>query len=453
MRAAILALAASAAMSSLLSADQEWPQFRGPRSGIGVDDGALPDRWSATEAVAWKIDVPGRGWSSPIATGDHIFVTSAINTKDGEEALKDTPAYTPRSFGGPMSGRDLSTSTAPHRWMLYDVDFRTGKIRWERTIAEAVPFASKHQKNSYASETPVTDGERVYAYFGNFGLFAFDLTGEPLWSKPMGPFKVRSGWWAAGSPVLHRDRVYVVNDNDEKSFIAAYDKKSGEEIWRRERDEGSNWTTPFVWENSQRTEIVTAGTKKVRSYDLDGKLLWELSGMTTIQIPTPLAAKDLLFVSSGYPADPLRPLYAIRPGASGDISLKKDETSNGFIVWSNPALGTYNPSPLVFGDYIYTLFDRGFFTCHDVKTGTEIYSKQRITTDATGFTASPWAYNDKIFALSEDGDTYVIQPGKNFSVVAKNSLGEMTLATPAVVRGSLIIRTASKLYRFSRPRL
>src|SRR5262249_43481704 len=160
-----------------------------------------------------------------------------------------------------------------------------------------------------------------------------------------------------------------------------------------------------------------------------------------------------LFVSSGYPADSVRPVYAIRPGATGDISLKKDETSNDFVVWSNPALGTYNPSPLVYGDYLYTLFDRGFFTCHDVKTGKEIYPRQRITAEATGFTASPWAYNDKIFALSEDGDTYVIRPGKSFSVIAKNSLGEMTLATPAVVRGDLIIRTASNLYKISRPRL
>src|SRR5262245_29371269 len=448
-RVVVLALLAS----TLVSADQASPQFRRPKSGVGVDDGALPDRWSATDGVVWKIDVPGRGWSSPIATGDHIFVTSAINSKGDEEALKDTPSYTPRSFGGPMSGRDVSSSTAPHRWVLYDVDFRTGKISWERTIATAVPFESKHQKNSYASETPVTDGERVYAYFGNFGLFAFDLNGKPLWSKPMGPFKVRSGWWAAGSPVIHRDRVYVVNDNDDKSFIAAYDKKSGDEIWRTAREEGSNWTTPYIWENARRTEIVTAGTKKVRSYDLDGKLLWELSGMTTIQIPTPLATTDLLFVSSGYPADPVRPVFAIRPGASGDISLKKDQASNEFIAWSHAALGTYNPSPLIYGDYLYTLFDCGFFAAHDVKTGKEIYSKQRITADATGFTASPWAYNGKIFALSEDGDTYVISAGPQFNVLAKNSLGEMTLATPAIARGNLIIRTASKLYLMRRVRL
>jgi outer membrane protein assembly factor BamB len=440
-------------VSTIVFAEQEWPQFRGPKSGVAADDPALPDTWSATTNVAWKIDVPGRGWSSPVVSGDHVFITAAVNTKGSEESLKPVPSYTPRSFGGPMSGQDISTSTDQHRWVLYDVDFNTGKIRWEQTIRTSVPSEPKHQKNSYASETPITDGERVYAYFGNLGLFAFDMSGKPVWSKPMDSFKVRNGWWHAASPIIHRDRVYIVNDNDERSFIAAYDKKTGDEIWRTIREEGSNWATPFVWENGSRTEIVTAGTKKVRSYDLNGKLLWEFSGMASIDIPTPLAAHGLLFITSGYPADPLRPAYAIRPGASGDISLKKDETSNAFIAWSHPTLGPYNPSPIVYGDYYYTLFDRGLFTCHDAKTGKEIYGRQRITADAAGFTSSPWAYNGKIFMTSEDGDTYVIQAGPEFKVLGKNSLDEMTLATPAVARGSLFIRTASKLYRITRSRL
>ena len=178
-----------------------------------------------------------------------------------------------------------------------------------------------------------------------------------------------------------------------------------------------------------------------------------MAGVTALDIPTPFASHGLLYLETGYPADSKRPVYAIRPGASGDISLKEGETSNAFVAWSNPTLGTYATSPLVHGDYYYTLLDRGILLCHDARTGKPIYTRQRVSVEASGFTASPWAYNGKIFALSEDGDTYVIQPGKNFSVVAKNSLGEMTLATPAVVRGSLIIRTASKLYRFSRPRL
>jgi outer membrane protein assembly factor BamB len=267
----------------------------------------------------------------------------------------------------------------------------------------------------------------------------------------MGPFKFRSGWGSAASPVLHEDRLIIVNDNDTKSFIAAYDKRTGRELWRHEREVGTNWVTPFVWRNEQRTEIVVPGTIKTRAYDPDGKVLWELTGgMSTIDIPTPFAAHGLLYINSGYVADALRPVYAIRPGASGDISLKAEETSNAYIAWSHPTLGSYNPSSLVYGDYYYTLHDRGFFTANDARTGKEIYGRQRISAEASGFSASPWAYNGKIFVLSEDGDTFVLAPGPEFKVLAKNALGERTLATPAIAGDSLIIRTASNLVRIGR---
>jgi outer membrane protein assembly factor BamB len=426
-----LALASPAA-----GPNDHWPQFRGPSAGVAENDPALPDRWSATSNVLWTLDVPGIGWSSPVVWGDHVFVTSVINTGQAEAPKP-----------GLYMGGERPASTSPHRWMVHDVDFATGKVRWSKEVRAGVPDGPKHLKNSYASETPVTDGERVYFYFGNAGMFVFDLTGKPVWSKPIGPFKTRYGWGTAASPVLHRDRIYIVNDNDDRSFLAAYDKRTGAEIWRVNRDEGSNWATPFVWEHDGRAEIVTSGSGKVRSYDLTGGLLWEFKGMSSISIPTPFERHGLLFISSGYVGDALRPAYAIKPGATGDISLKPGETSNPYIAWSVPTLAPYNPTPLVYGDYYYTLFDRGFFTCHDAKTGREIYGRQRIATDASGFTASPWAYNGKIFAMSEDGDTYVIEAGPQFKVLGKNPLGEMTLATPAIARGSLVIRTASKLYR------
>jgi outer membrane protein assembly factor BamB len=219
------------------------------------------------------------------------------------------------------------------------------------------------------------------------------------------------------------------------------------------RDERGNWSTPFVWENDLRTEIVTAGTVKVRSYDLDGKLLWELKGMTTLTIPSPFAKDGLVYINSGYPGGLPRPVYAIRPGASGDISLKPDETSNQYIAWYQPLLGTYNTSGLVYRGYYYTLLDRGFLLCHDAKTGKQIYGRQRISSassTSSSFTTSPWAYNGKVFVLSEDGDTYVIQAGPEFKVVGTNSLSEMPLATPAVLRSSLIVRTQSTLYRIAK---
>src|SRR5580765_6706621 len=417
----------------------QWPQFRGLSAGVAENDPALPERWSTTENIVWTLDMPGAGWSSPVVWGDHVFVTTVINS--GQSEAPKPGLY----FGG-----ERPAYTAPHQWMLHDVDFATGKVRWSKEVRNSVPGGPKHLKNSYASETPVTDGERVYVYFGNVGLFVFDMKGAEVWSKPLGPFKTRYGWGTGASPVLHRDRIYIVNDNDDQSFLAAYDKRTGAEIWRVNRAEGTNWSTPFVWENERRTEIVTSGSDKVRSYDLSGALLWEFSGMSTISIPTPFDRNGLLYLASGYIGDALRPAYAIRPGASGDISLTPDQTSNGFIVWSARTGAPYNPTPLVYGDYYYTLFDRGFMTSQDAKTGKEIYGRQRITGDASGFTASPWGYNGKIFAMSEDGDTYVIRAGTAFEVIGKNSLNEMTLATPAVAHGSLLVRTASKLYRISK---
>ena len=435
------AIVAAAFASPAAAPNDVWPQFRGPSAGVAEDDPSLPESWSATSNIRWTQEVPGTGWSSPVVWGDHVFVSSVINTGDSEPPKP-----------GLYLGGERPASTSPHRWMAHDVDFATGRLRWSREVKAGAPAQPRHLKNSYASETPVTDGERVYFYFGGVGLFAFDMNGAPVWSRPLGPFKTRNGWGTAASPVLHRDRLYIVNDNDEQSFLAAFDKRTGAEAWRVTRDEGTNWATPFVWEHNARTEIVTSGTGKVRSYDLSGQLLWELKGMSSISIPTPFARHGLLFISSGYVGDPLRPAYAIRPGASGDISLKPGETSNQFIVWSMPTAAPYNPTPLVYGDYYYTLFDRGFLTCHDARTGKEVYGRQRISPDASGFTSSPWAYNGKIFALSEDGDTYVIQAGPEFKVLGKNALGEMALATPAVARGSLVIRTASRLHRVASPR-
>jgi outer membrane protein assembly factor BamB len=248
---------------------------------------------------------------------------------------------------------------------------------------------------------------------------------------------------------LHGERLFIVNDNDTQSFLVALEKRTGKQLWRVERNEKSNWATPYIWKNARRTEIITSGTTRVRSYDLEGKLLWELGGMSSIVIPTPFSSLDLLFLSSGYVGDAVRPVFAVRSGASGDISLKPDTNSSPEVAWYLPQAGPYNPSPLVYGDHYYTLLDRGFLTCHDARTGREIYGKQRIDPAAAAFTASPWAYNGKIFALSEDGDTYVIQAGPEFKVLGKNPLDEMCMASPAIVGDSLIVRTASKLYRLS----
>jgi outer membrane protein assembly factor BamB len=434
-----LLLAGLAALT--VNAGDNWPQFRGPQSnGVAADDPALPDTWTATRNVVWKTEIPGSGWSSPVVWGDRIFLTSVISTVAAEAPKKGL------YFGGNRE----NIPSDEHRWMVYAVDWKTGKIAWEREVHRGAPATSHHLKNTYASETPVTDGERVYAYFGNLGLFVFDMDGKPAWSQHWGPFHTRYGWGTAASPVLYKDRVYIVNDNDDQSFLAALDKRTGKQIWRVERDEASNWATPYIWESNRGAEIVTSGTRKVRSYDLDGHLLWELGGMSSIVIPTPFAQHGLLFLASGYVGDSVRPVFAVRPGARGDISLKEGETSNQQVAWSQRQAGPYNPSPLVYGDYYYTLLDRGILTCHDARTGREVYGKQRIDPEASAFTASPWAYNGKLFALSEDGDTFVMQTGEQFKVIGKNPLDEMCMATPAIARGNFIIRTATKLYRIGK---
>ena len=346
-----------------------------------------------------------------------------------------------------LGGEQRQPPKDVHHWWIYCLDFESGKVVWEKEVHKGVPEQPVHIKNTYASETPVTDGERLYAYFGNVGLFCYDMEGKELWSKKWGSFLTRYNWGTAASPVLHKDRIYIVNDNEEQSFITALDKKTGKEVWKVDRDEKSSWVTPLVWENEKRTEIMTAGTRKVRSYDLEGKVLWELGPMSSIAVPTPLAGHGLCYVSSGYVGDRVRPIYAVRPGAKGDITLEDGESTGEFMAWSHKQGGPYNPSPIVYGDYFYVLLDRGMLSCYEAKTGKAVYEGQRIAAGANAFTVSPWANDGKIFCLDENGDTYVIKAGPKFEVLGKNSLGEMCGASPATVRGSLIIRTLTKLYR------
>jgi outer membrane protein assembly factor BamB len=430
----VFLLAASAALRAEPPAN--WPQFRGP-GGLGVAaQPNLPERWSTNENVAWKIEVPGRGWSSPIVWGDRVFVTSVASEDEVESPKK----------GLYLGGERKEIPKAEHRWMVLCYDLKSGRELWAQEAQRGQPPSQLHVKNTYASSTPVTDGERVYAYFGNVGLFCYDLQGRKLWSTNWPASRIRNGWGSAASPVVYDGRVFIVNDNDEQSFAVALDARTGRQFWRAEREEKSNWATPYIWHNERRTELITSGSKRVRSYDLNGKLLWECGGMSSIDIPTPFSKSNLLYVCSGYVGDRVRPVFAFKPGASGDISLNPGETNNEFIAWYQPTAGPYNPSPLLYGDYFYVLFDFGFLSCHDARTGQQIYEKQRIRDVPTSFTASPWAANGKIFALSEDGDTFVFQTGPEFKLLHKNSLDEMCLATPALAGDRLLIRTLSKLY-------
>ena len=417
--------------------EDNWPAFRGP-DATGVAEGdTLPIRWSATENVEWKTDIPGRGWSSPIVWGDRILLTTVVNTGATPEAKK----------GLYFKGEQHEVPDSDHLWKVVCLDLGSGQLVWEGTAHQGKPETTLHIKNSYASETPVTDGRRVYAYFGNVGIFCYDVAGKPLWSKRLEPHATRAGWGTAASPALYDGRLYILNDNEESSYLLALDAATGDEIWRVEREEQSNWSTPFIWKNEQRTEIVTAGTKRVRSYDLQGKLLWELEGMSVITIGTPFATGGLLYISSGYVLDPRRPVYAIRPGASGNITLTAGKTSNDSIAWCQRSAAPYNPSVLVYRDRLFVLYDKGMFAQYDARTGDVFVDRQRIP-EGRAFTSSPWAYRDRIFCLDEYGQTFVFNTADGVELEHVNTLedDDMCMATPAIAGDRLLIRTAARLY-------
>jgi outer membrane protein assembly factor BamB len=387
--------------------------------------------------IAWKTEIPGRGWSSPIVWGNRVFLTTAVALGDAESPKK----------GLYLGGERPNLARPEHEWKVLCLDLLSGKVLWERVAQRGLPPGPTHLKNSYASETPVTDGERVYALFGNVGVFCYDFEGGLVWSKPIPPHATRAGWGTAASPVLHRDRLYLVNDNDDQSYLWALDKRTGKDLWRMNRDEKSNWATPYVWENEQRTEIVTPGTGKVRAYDLEGKLLWWLTGMSSITIATPYADQGLLYVSSGFIVDKSRPLYAIRPGATNDISLAPGQTNNAAIAWCQPTAAPYNPTTLLYDGQVYVLLDRGQLSAFNARTGAPLFERQPLP-NGLHFTASPWAYNGRVFCLNEDGLTFVVRAGGSFELLHTNKLAEddMCLATPALAGDRLLIRSSARLY-------
>ena len=347
-----------------------------------------------------------------------------------------------RDLESPREAGDL-------RFMVYSYDIKTGKVRWEQEAHRGPPVGGRHRKNTYASETPATDGERIYALFGNIGLFCYSMDGKLLWTHRIDPQPRYLDFGTASSPVVHGGRVYILDDNEASSYIAALDAKTGAVVWKTPRKlEGrlqSGWSSPYVWVTPQRTEIIAIGTGVTISYDVDGKELWRLKGATQAN-PTPTEGDGMLFVGTGSQGESNRPLFALKPGASGDISLKQGETSSAFVAWYQPRAAAYTSSPLVFGGRVYAVNDTGVMQVFDAKSGREIY-KARVGGVGNTFSASPWAYGGRIFCLSEEGDTFVLNPGDAYDEIAKNSLGEMAFASPAVTRDGLFVRTQSRLYR------
>ena len=448
---------------SVHAQDMAWPQFRGPESNPVGTHSRLAERWSKTENVEWSKEIPGRGWSSPIVTGGKVYVTTA--TTDGKSKPPQIGTEYSNEYVAELQKQGLPIEEVLKRvterdielpkevmlhYFLYCLNLKSGKLEWQKEFYTGHPPGGRHRKNSFVSESPVTDGKFVYVYVANLGLWAFDVKGKLKWTTPLEANPIYLDFGTGSSPALVGNLLVIVNDNEKQQFIAAFDKQTGKQMWRTNREIGpegrrSAWVTPFVWRHELRTEIVTVGPGIVVSYDLSGKELWRISGMSGAPVPTPFAYNGLLYVDGGRGAL----LVALRPGAAGDISLKDDQTSNEFVVWSQKRAGTYLPTPVAYEGAVYTLTETGILTRFDSRTGKQTY-KTRIDPRATAFTTSPWAYNGKLFCLSEEGQTFVIKTGDQFELLHVNELDEMAQASPALVGDRLLIRTQERLYSIRR---
>jgi outer membrane protein assembly factor BamB len=435
----VTSLSASAAQKD------NWPSFRGDHATGRAEGQHLPDRWEGQKSlnVKWKTRVPGLAHSSPIVWGDRVFVTTAISAR-GNDSFRH----------GLYGDGDASDDRSVHQWKVYAIDKNSGKVLWERIAYEGVPREKRHVKASYANSTPVTDGRYVIAFFGSQGLYAFDMSGRLVWKKDLGALNAGAydipsyEWGTASSPIIYKDLVIVQCDTQNDDFLLAADIKTGKTVWQAAREEFPSWGTPTIYPGKNGAELITNASNFIRGYNPNtGKELWRLGGSSKITAPTPVFSDDLIVVASG--RRPEAPIFVIRAGASGDITLDKGQSSSKQIAWSKQARGSYMPTPLIYGDYLYVLANQGLLDCYDLKTGEEIY-RQRIPHQGGGFSASPVAADGKIYLSGEDGDIFVIRAGPKFEVLATNPMGELLMATPAISSGMMFVRTQHHLFAISR---
>jgi outer membrane protein assembly factor BamB len=423
-----------------------WPAFRG-RGASGVADGMrLPDSWDVTVGtnIKWKTAIPGLAHSSPIVWGDRLFVTSAVSRRPDA-------SFRPGLYGD----GDASDDRTPQRWMIFAIDRQSGKIVWERVAHEGEPRERRHIKSTYASATPATDGRIVVASFGSHGLHAYDVNGAPLWTVDLGRMDVGAydiptfEWGTASSPIIWNGLVILQVDTQADSFLIGVKAETGETVWKTPREELPSWGTPTVAETASGPVLVTNASNFIRGYDpRTGRELWKLGGSSKITAPTPIFADGLFVVASG--RAPERPIFVVRPErAKGNITLGSGATSNDAVAWSKTNRGSYMPTPLAYKGILYVLANNGQFDAYDLGTGTEIY-RQRLSTVGNGFSASPVAADDKIYLANEDGDIIVVRAGRTFEQLALNSMGELVMATPALSRGVMYVRTVRRLIAIGR---
>jgi outer membrane protein assembly factor BamB len=421
-----------------------WPSFRGP-GAAGVADGQHPPVvWDAEKGsnVRWKTAIPGLGHSCPVIWDDRIYLTTAIS---GDP--KST--FRPGLYGDVDSVNDPTV----HTWHVYGLDKRSGKILWDRIACQGVPKIKRHLKGSHANCTPATDGQRVVVCFGSEGLYCYDRDGGLVWKRDLGLldsgffFDADYQWGFGSSPILYHGLVILQCDTGKNSFLAAFGLADGRLVWLTPRDEIPSWGTPTIYEDGKRTELITNATKFVRGYDpLTGKELWRLGRNAEITVPTPIIAHGLIFVTSGY--RPIQPIYAVRPGANGDITLKSGKDTNEAVAWSKRTGGPYMATPVVYGDYLYTVSNAGILACYEARTGKKVY--QERLSGRGGYTASPVAADGRIYLASEESGVKVVKAGAKYEPLSSNPMGDVCMATPAISDGMIFVRTQHFLYGIGR---
>ena len=435
----IFAFAAIAATASQpVGFEKNWHHWRGPHATGAAVDANPPTTWSETENIRWKVAIPGTGHAAPIIWEDKIFIQTAIKGEVAKQETEDSDDDNP--FGGFFQRRRGGDAIEnAYRFDLLALNRNDGSILWQKTLREVQPHEGTHGDATFASNSPVTDGEYIYAYFGSRGLYCVDMMGNVKWEKDIGTMYKRNTFGEGSSPVLHGNTLVIVQDHEGDSFITALDKQTGDVLWKTDRDERTTWSSPIVVENNGKAQVITTGTNRVRSYDLEtGKLLWDGDGLTANSIPSPVAAEGFVYLMSGFRGSEFKAVYLAK--ANGDIS------DSGAIAWEYDRDTPYVPSPLLYKNAIYFLKEnRGILTAFDIKTGEAHYGPKRLQ-GVSGVYASIVGAGDRVYIAGRNGVVNVLQHGPEFSIIAENTLDDSFNASPAIVGSELYLRGGQYLY-------
>ena len=410
---------------------QNWHQWRGPNAS-GVSSTADPPvTWSESRNILWKVAVDGLGNSTPVIWGDRVFLLTAIDTGRVDPNRTPPDRQPDRPFG-------IKYPNTFHQYVVLCLDRNSGTALWRRVATEAVPQEGHHSDNSFASASPTTDGQRLYACFGSAGLYCYNLDGNLIWDRKLGSVQTRLSFGEGSSPVVHEDRVILVRDHDEQSYLMVLDARTGETVWQADRDEPSDWATPLVIEYAGDIQVITNGKNRVRSYRLrNGSLVWECGGQASNVTPSPVATAEMVFCMSGYRGSAL---YALPVNATGDL------TGSTKIRWNRSRGTPYVPSPLLYGGLLYfNQSNDAIMTCLEAETGDTVIDRTRLP-GIRRIYASPVGAADRVYFAGRDGTTLVLEHAREFRILATNQLDEGVDASPALIGNQLFLRGKSHLY-------